>query len=113
MRVAPVVLAEGVAARLDERSEGVEAGLAGVDREDDTVRAGFEGQRTDPDLDAITEEPDGSRLLDRRCDDHLDFNVLADARRGRRRQALDDHLVGGAEPDLEGLDLDAPRRSQR
>ena len=62
---------------------------------------------------AVGEQADRRRLGDRRADLRHGLDRLAEPCRRRRREALDEHLVGVAEADLARLDLDAPARGQR
>ena len=54
---------------------------------------------------AVGEEADRRRLGDGRADVGHGLDRLAEVRRRRRRQPLDEDLVGGAEPDQPRLDL--------
>ena len=61
----------------------------------------------------VGEQADGRGLGDVRPDVDGDRHRLAEARRRRRRQPLDEHLVDVAETDPAGLDADALRRGER
>ncbi len=104
--VGPIVLAERVLGGLDHGAEADEARLLRLDEELDLVRAGPEIGALDPDLDPVGEQPDGRRLGDRRVDVGDDLDLLAEPRRRRGRQALDDDFLGRPQPDHLGLDLD-------
>ena len=107
--VGPVVLGEGVPRRLDDGPEDVEAGLLRGDVEDDPGDAGLEVRPLRGHEGAVGVEADGGRLGDRRADLDRHLQLLAEARRRRHADPVDQDLVRGAEADRAGRDLDPPR----